>query len=285
MPNNDTPQGVDCSSLEGLYEAALILLTNAHKVAAWTNSDEQTDVELGGKMTPSIRKLVESISKISKLATMSSPGAVQPDGVTTKVNSLGVLSVVTATSNSIGLVKPDAKTITINKNGELSVNASAGLRRGGIAAYYNVTFGGSDGRRPIFWGETEADENYVLCDGGSDGAGGIVPDLRGRMILGASDDRPAGSIGGSRTHKHSLSGTVGATTLTESQLAQHRHQFQSGDNERGNGAHATEGNYAWLAYTYFTGGSQPHTHSLAADTGPTGSMPPYYALALIMRIA
>lgn len=286
MPNNDTPQGVDCSSLEGLYEAALILLTNAHKVAAWTNSDEQTDVELGGKMTPSIRKLVESISKISKLATMSSPGAVQPDGVTTKVNSLGVLSVVTATSNSIGLVKPDAKTITINKNGELSVNASAGLRRGGIAAYYNVTFGGSDGRRPIFWGETEADENYVLCDGGSDGAGGIVPDLRGRMILGASDDRPAGSIGGSRTHKHSLSGTVGAKTLTVEQLAWHNHNITRSNGGSGNDHIGNGPNPAGRKNTTgFSGSSQSHTHSLAADADAVSHMPPYYALAYIMRCA
>lgn len=288
MPNNDTPQGVDCSSLEGLYEAALILLTNAHKVAAWTNSDEQTDVELGGKMTPSIRKLVESISKISKLATMSSPGAVQPDGVTTKVNSLGVLSVVTATSNSIGLVKPDAKTITINKNGELSVNASAGLRRGGIAAYYNVTFGGSDGRRPIFWGETEADENYVLCDGGSDGAGGIVPDLRGRMIMGASDARPAGSIGGARTHKHSLSGTVGATTLTVAQMPRHAHQ-QSFINGWGEGADGFTRMHVssepGSTSTQPAGQGQSHSHSLAADADAASNMPPYYALAYIMRCA
>ena len=53
----------------------------------------------------------------------------------------------------------------------------AGLRRGGIVPYCNVTFGGSDGRRAIFWGEEEADEAYILCDGGSDGFGGTVPDL------------------------------------------------------------------------------------------------------------
>lgn len=285
MPNNDTPQGVDCSSLEGLYEAALILLTNAHKVAAWTNSDEQTDVELGGKMTPSIRKLVESISKISKLATMSSPGAVQPDGVTTKVNSLGVLSVVTATSNSIGLVKPDAKTITINKNGELSVNASVGLRRGGIAAYYNVTFGGSDGRRPIFWGETEADENYVLCDGGSDGAGGIVPDLRGRMIMGASDAHPAGESGGSETHTHSLSGTVGATTLTVNQLASHTHVVPKQTGKNTSGSNINGWSWGSPINTHATGGSQPHAHDLAASSDAASSLPPWYTLTLVMRIA
>ena len=72
-----------------------------------------------------------------------------------------------------------------------------------------VTFGGSDGRRAIMPGETEAREDWILCDGGSDGKGGTVPDLRGRMILGASDEHTAGSTGGSETHSHSISGTVG----------------------------------------------------------------------------
>ncbi|WP_337629753.1 hypothetical protein, partial [Desulfovibrio sp.] len=71
-----------------------------------------------------------------------------------------------------------------------------------------VTFGGSDGRRAIMPGETEAREDWILCDGGSDGKGGTVPDLRGRMILGASDEHTAGSTGGSETHSHSISGTV-----------------------------------------------------------------------------
>lgn len=69
-----------------------------------------------------------------------------------------------------------------------------------------VTFGGSDGRRAIMPGETEAREDWILCDGGSDGKGGTVPDLRGRMILGASDEHEAGSTGGSQSHTHSLSG-------------------------------------------------------------------------------
>ena len=84
-----------------------------------------------------------------------------------------------------------------------------------------VTFGGSDGRRAIMPGETEAREDWILCDGGSDGKGGTVPDLRGRMIRGASDSVPAGSTGGSETHTHSISGTVGATTLTVEQHSQH----------------------------------------------------------------
>ena len=161
-----------------------------------------------------------------------------------------------------------------------------GVMRGQIAPYYNVTFGGSDGRRPIFWGETEADEDYVLCDGGSDGAGGNVPDLRGRMILGASDAHPAGSTGGSETHAHSLSGTVGATTLTVDQLASHGHPYTAPNPVlNAQSANARTECKSQSATTGLVGGSQPHTHDLAGVSGEASNMPPYYALSYIIRIS
>ncbi len=45
----------------------------------------------------------------------------------------------------------------------------------------NVKF---SGRNPIMPGETAARTNWLLCDGGTDGLGGNVPDLRGRFLLG-----------------------------------------------------------------------------------------------------
>ena len=77
-----------------------------------------------------------------------------------------------------------------------------------------VKFGGSDGRRAIMPGESKARENWIICDGGSDGKGGKVPNLKGRFIYGADDDHKAGSTGGSATHTHSLAGLSGnASTL------------------------------------------------------------------------
>lgn len=149
-----------------------------------------------------------------------------------------------------------------------------------------VTFGGSDGRRAIMPGETEAREDWILCDGGSDGKGGTVPDLRGRMILGASDEHTAGSTGGSETHSHSISGTVGSTTLTEAQLASHKHSYSKATIGRlytGGGAGPLD--KLVTDQTGETGGSQPHTHTLSGASGSASSLPPYYALALIMRIA
>ena len=151
-----------------------------------------------------------------------------------------------------------------------------------------VTFGGSDGRRAIMPGETEAREDWILCDGGSDGKGGTVPDLRGRMIRGASDSVPAGSTGGSETHTHSISGTVGATTLSVEQLASHKHTL-SVPAATGGGA----GGYFYMRdgagyypTTQNAGGSLSHTHNLSGTkSGTADSLPPYYALPLVIRCA
>ena len=147
-----------------------------------------------------------------------------------------------------------------------------------------VTFGGSDGRRAIMPGETVAREDWILCDGGSDGKGGTVPDLRGRMIRGASDSVPAGTTGGSETHTHSVSGTVGSTTLSVAQMPSHAHTFDKGT--YGNIAEAKGSANSGKQTTDATGSSQAHTHSLSgAKSGSASNLPPYYALSYIMRIA
>lgn len=149
-----------------------------------------------------------------------------------------------------------------------------------------VTFGGSDGRRAIMPGETKAREDWIICDGGSDGKGGTVPDLRGRMIMGASDEHEAGSTGGSETHSHSISGTVGATTLSVEQMPGHNHtanvgKFHTGGNNRG--TYASGDNV--VASTSQTGGSQSHTHSLSGVSSEAAdSLPPYYAGHYVIRV-
>ena len=149
-----------------------------------------------------------------------------------------------------------------------------------------VTFGGSDGRRAILPGETEARENWVKCDGGSDGKGGTVPDLRGRMIMGASNAYAAGSTGGSAIHAHSLSGAVGATTLSVAQVASHTHSGNVSSLASSGGIMTSHSDIVKLEGAIgYTGGSQPHTHSLSGASGQASSLPPYYALAYIMRVA
>ncbi|WP_455552614.1 hypothetical protein [Desulfovibrio sp.] len=199
-----------------------------------------------------------------------------------------------ATNETVGLVKGGAN-IDIGEDGTISLTGidpwSVFPKRVPIAVD-GVTFGGSDGRRAIMPGESEPRENWVKCDGGSDGQGGSVPNLQGRFILGASEDHKAGSTGGSETHAHSLTGTVGDTTLSVEQIAGHTHasygsrygqnasspgsQFASDSGDRSNGG---------TQYTKATGGSLPHTHDLTGESGEALSLPPYYALSFIMRCA
>ena len=165
-----------------------------------------------------------------------------------------------------------------------SGNDAGAVPIGGILPFTG-TFGGTGNRFPIPLGSSEPLLSFCLCDGTTTN-GLPVPDLRGRMILGASDAHPAGSTGGSETHAHSLSGTVGETTLSVAQIANHTHVINSDMTYR------DVANIASKCLSYIvgeqseaTGGSQPHTHALSGASGEASTLPPYYALALIMRIA
>ena len=165
-----------------------------------------------------------------------------------------------------------------------SGNDAGAVPIGGILPFTG-TFGGTGNRFPIPLGSSEPLLSFCLCDGTTTN-GLPVPDLRGRMIRGASDSVPAGSTGGSETHSHSLSGTVGATTLTVEQLASHKHGgtviLGSG---AGGGVPGTSSTAYYLRAMDNAGGSQPHTHTLDGASEEESSLPPYYTLAYIMRCA
>ena len=174
---------------------------------------------------------------------------------------------------------------------------------GGIIPF-SGTFGGTGGRFPIPLGGSKPMTNWCLCDGTTTG-GKPVPDLRNRMIMCAGSAHAAGSTGGAETHTHSVSGTVGATTLSAAQLGTHRHLLVV-DDDYGHIDNWSEYKYKGYFGEYWnnsitlgskepdtvpsgtqsaSGSSQSHAHSLTAKSGSASSLPPYYALAYIMRIA
>ena len=188
-----------------------------------------------------------------------------------------------ASKETAGIVKPGAG-LQIGEDGTLDVLVSAVLP--GTVVAFAGSFGGEGNRHPIPLGSSEPDTSWVLCDGGSDGKGGTVPNLLGRMILGASDTYKAGSTGGSEKHSHGLSGTVGGTTLSEAQLANHAHSYSKGATNRAyTGGSASPLDGLITDQTGATGGSQPHTHTLSGASEEASSLPPYYTLAYIMRCA
>lgn len=166
-----------------------------------------------------------------------------------------------------------------------SGNDAGAVPIGGILPF-SGTFGGTGNRFPIPLGSSEPLLSFCLCDGTTTN-GLPVPDLRGLFIRGASDSVPAGSTGGSETHVHSLSGTVGATTLTVGQMPIHKHPLMSFTRvEYGSGGNRSfDGNGDTLAYCGDEGGSQPHAHAFFGASGEANGLPPYYALSFIMRCA
>ena len=157
----------------------------------------------------------------------------------------------------------------------------------GTVVAFSGTFGGTGNRFPIPLGGTSPDTNWVLCDGTRTN-GLAVPDIRDRMILGAGSEHSVGSTGGSETHEHGFSGTVGATTLTESQLASHNHAYigSQGLYPSADGIISGGTGNVGTGYVQNSGGSQSHTHSLSnISSGSASSLSPYYTLAFIMRIA
>ncbi len=228
------------------------------------------------------------------LATTTAPGLVQIGGGLA-VTPQGLLSVLLASVSQAGIVQlaatlsdsmTQAPTCNAVKTAIESRLAAVNVPVGGIIAF-SGTFGGAGSRFPVPPDGAEPDTSWCLCDGTTTN-GLPVPDLRGRMIMGASDAYAAGSTGGSATHAHVFSGTVGATTLSEAQLAAHTHsttaalcgwtgQYRYGANNQ------LINNVAIQATP--AGASQPHTHSLSGASGQASTLPPYYALAYIMRVA
>ena len=185
----------------------------------------------------------------------------------------------------------------------------------GCIMAFSGTFGGTDNRYPIPLGSTTPDTNWCLCDGTTTN-GKTVPDLRGRMILGASTSHAAGTKGGSETHTHSISGTVGsggshshtlsgsvsAMTLTTSQMPSHIHKGKTAATDQGAGYFTAGSDLEDVSgiATASTGGSSSHSHSDTFSVGSGGShthslsnvsttnannLPPYYTLSYIIRIA
>ena len=200
-----------------------------------------------------------------------------------KAAALATARTITLSGDVTGNVSFDgSKNVTIQTT---VASLGGAVPIGGIIPF-SGTFGGEGNRFPIPLGEDEPLSNWCLCDGTTTNDL-PVPDLRGRMILGVSTTYKAGSKGGSASHTHSLSGTVGETTLTEAQVAKHRHSMSMGDGNNFTNirVQARDNPERGTNYTGYTGGSQPHTHTLSGASSSANSLPPYYALSYIIRCA
>ena len=120
---------------------------------------------------------------------------------------------------------------------------------------------------------------WFLCDG-SNG----TPDLRDRFIVGAGRTYYVGVTGGSKDavvveHTH---------TGTASSDGAHTHSIMGSRTGTGSYHNKLDASNSDLTSASTTGSSGAHTHELsissAGTSGENANLPPYYALAFIMKL-
>lgn len=252
-----------------------------------------TDVALSAKAGNDLKKLVDAAKSAADaaqagvngipLATTSVAGLVKI-GTNLSVSD-GTVSVPSATPSKRGVVfsSTTAAANTVPQAGEDGTLDASWVPRPDYwdmfppfvpIPIWGATLGGSDGRRAIIPGETAARENWILCDGGSDGKGGAVPDIRGRYVRGASEAESAGTTGGSENVGVSLSGNTGATTLSVAQMPNHTHSALRYATVDWNSMSSGDGyKISRTQTTSATGGSGSHTHSLSGSVSGTHTDP------------
>lgn len=180
---------------------------------------------------------------------------------------------------------PTAPTATVGSN--TTQLATTAFVKAEIASYIPsgviLLWSGSVATIPSGW---------VLCNGSNS-----TPDLRNRFVVGAGSTYSVGGTGGSAdatlvSHTHTFSGT------TSGQSADHYHNFSFGryfTPQYGGEEGFATGNYAGstnASTTYpsnTSGTTSDHSHSYSGTTSSSGSsatnanLPPYYALAYIMK--
>ena len=175
----------------------------------------------------------------------------------------------------------------------------ASVPPGGVVPFYNVKLGGTGNRHPIFWGQTEPNTGWLICDGGSDGRGGTVPDIREKFVRGASGVSDAGQKGGAAsvsprtTVQRAATGIqVQSHTLTVAEMPSHNHTTLFGDQDGGTwreGRLDTKRDVH--TPTSYTGGSGGHNHGISdpahthmVTVSAIETLPPYYKLIYCVKL-
>ena len=147
-------------------------------------------------------------------------------------------------------------------------NLGGGVLPGTVTAF-SGTF--NDGY-PINKNTGLVDKEWHLCDGTNG-----TPDLSGKFILGKSDNHAAGSTGGEETH-----------TLTQNEIPQLNIKSDQFSGVMGGSIVASSGDNMGFAPTNgFSSGARAYTLYVGNSSGAAdahNNMPPYYALAFIMKL-
>ncbi len=160
----------------------------------------------------------------------------------------------------------------------------------GMIVPFSGSLGGANNHHPVNPSTGEPDTSWHVCNG--DKVGDIqTPDLRDRFVVGAGGSYAAGSKGGAATHTHGYS-DVPSHTHTMGSAGAHAHgvYYNGSDTSRWEIDTArTSTSQGPSADVTNTAGAHTHTiNSAGEDTPETdsgSSLPPYVALAYLMKVA
>lgn len=173
---------------------------------------------------------------------------------------------------------------------------------GAVIPFYNVTLGGTGNRQPIFWGESEPDAGWLVCDGGTDNQSGNVPDLRNRFIYGTATVSEIGDTGGAASVTPTITvngstsqGQIGNTTLTVDTAPAHSHTTHvqisntSGGDTGRDGGTSYYGGRSWGSNSVGGGGAHTHTftgtaHNHTATSTAISTLSPYIKLVYCVKV-
>ena len=208
--------------------------------------------------------------------------------VTTHLSSLTLASALPVASGGTGAATLTANNVILG-NGTSTVGFVAPGTSGNVLTSNGTTWTSTPGFTTgmiMLWSGSVASipTGWALCNG-SNG----TPDLRNRFVVGAGSTYAVDATGGSAdaitvAHTHTFS----ATTST---IGDHSHGVPRINPNSGSGTHGAMGVYDRLLFDYIpTTGAGAHSHSVSGTTSSTGSsgtnanLPPYYALAYIMKL-
>jgi hypothetical protein len=176
--------------------------------------------------------------------------------------------------------------------GQIYENESSGTYRWNGYAWdrvnaYIVPIGVPDGAILMWSGSIAAiPASFVLCDGTNG-----TPDLRDRFIVGAGSSFAPLATGGSANAivvSHTHSGTLSGSTDT---AGSHGHTYYGSNTQGSGGSAGVQGAQNWATQTTDAGGAHSHTLTgsvtvaSAGEDGTNKNLPPYFALAFIMKVA
>jgi microcystin-dependent protein len=219
----------------------------------------------------------EGLSGVSSNFTV--PNNLTVGGTTTLTGALGGSTAVF--SGAISSVSP-AFTGT-----PTAPTAAPGTNTTQLATTAFVLVNGVPSGAIIMWSGSIASipSGWLLCNGSSG-----TPDLRDRFVVGAGSTYAVAATGGSAnavvvSHTHTYSGTTGDDSPDHSHLSNATGLVNNNINFVGTGG----ANYRNANDTQTGGASNRHQHSFSGTTASAGvsgtnaNLPPYYALAYIMK--